>query len=203
MSSRQTRVTRREQPRIGRRSSIPSGSEDGPTSLERLPMPEQRVGSSRPNRRSATETSRSRSRGGSEQVSRQTSRSSSGRPTRASSARSVLAMDREDSSESADDYVEDENQHDDDESAEESSESMSDVEFEPQRKSRRIRISTRQNGARRSTRTSGQTNVAAISSNEEWEEGQNLSRPWKRRRLRRKNRMLLHQHGQHEEQEDC
>lgn len=165
---RQTRNARREEPRPSRRSSIPSGSDDGPTSLERLPMPEQRASVSRQNRRRTTETHRSRSRGGLEQVSRRTSRSSSGRPTRSSSAQSVLAMEREDDSEGADEYIEDESQQDDDESAEESSESVSDVEFEPQRKSRRIRISTRQNGARRATRTTGRTNDAAISSNASW-----------------------------------
>lgn len=180
-SSRTSRVARRQPRRASGRSSQPGSSEDGVTSLERLPMPDQRASSTRTTRRGAAQSSRSRARGGPQPVS--------SRATRSRSGRSVLAVGREDDSESGDEYINDHYQNGDGDSAKESSESMSDDDSEPRRTSLRIsrnsgqsgtslRISrsSRQSGTRRSTRTtSGNANAAAISSKEEWEEQQNQS----------------------------
>jgi len=180
--SRSTRLARRRRQGGSTRESRPGGSEEGGTTLERLPMPEQRASSSRTTRRSALGTQNA-------EQSRRRFRSSpvlesaaSRRLRRSGSSGSVLAMETEDGGDSDeckyDDFAADRDEHGDDSSEpEDSSESDSSHDDAPRRASRRTsRNTSGQHVARESGRAKrGTANAADISSSEEWGGEQNRS----------------------------
>lgn len=173
--SRAPRLARRQRQDAGARTSrLRSGSEDGVSSLERLPFPEQRSSTLRTRRRRSvsaaqnTEPSRRLSRRG-----QQLDSAASGRATRSASNRSLLAVDRDapNDSESQDDYDDGGAFAADRDNDEEDIHNSDDSE---RRASRRTsgRTSTRQRATGRPRRAkSGSTNTADVSSSDEWDEG--------------------------------
>jgi hypothetical protein len=178
--SRAPRLARRQRQDAGARASrLRSGSEDGVSSLERLPFPEQRSSTSRTTRRRSvsaiqnTEPSQRLSRRG-----QQVDSAASGRATRSASNRSLLAVDRDAPNDSESEVEYDDggtfaaDRDNDEEDIHDSDDSSDDPTV--RRVSRRTsgRTSTRQRATGRSRRAkSGSTNTADVSSSDEWEEG--------------------------------
>lgn len=161
-SSRASRLARRQRQETSNRASRLAGSEDGGTSLERLPLPDHRPRTSRTTRQSSAQAQNG-DRGGRRSLRGQELDSSG-------SNGSVLAVDRD--SGTGDDY--EDGGHDD--GSDNSSESMSDESVAPRRSSRQSGSRTSgQRVTRKSVRVkSGPSKAASVSSSDDWE-GQNHS----------------------------
>lgn len=156
-SSRASRVARRQRQgttTTTTRASLRSGSADGGTSLERLPMPDQRTSLSR--------STRARRSSASVQQNAQPNRRRSTRSDTPS--RSVLAVDREDDVGGDEEEDDDAEAYHDDGGDDEDSESMSAEDVAPRRSSRRQAAQKAGRG--------GNSRAASVSSSDEWD-GQN------------------------------